>query len=292
MLQQVEKTPMLAGMRAVSGAPYPPEVARTQPLTIQQLDRLDVAAAQTQLDQLIKTSPVEVAVVGDLPKERAMELVARYLGSLPARERVTPGLFADLRELDRPTGPRTIDLTIESETPQAFVYVGFYGPDQTNVPDTRALTIASMIISTRMIDEIREKEQLVYSIGAGFRAGTTYPGFGTMSAAAPTDPPNADRLLEKISSMYAAMAKDGVTDEELSVAKRQIANTLDEQMREPSFWLSRLAQLTFEETNLDDVMQAPAVYQAITAEQVRDTFARYYSPATSLAVKLLPAEKK
>ena len=37
--------------------------------------------------------------------------------------------------------------------------------------------------------------------------------------------------------MYAAMAKEGITDEELSVAKRQIANTLDEQMREPGFWL-------------------------------------------------------
>ena len=62
------------------------------------------------------------------------------------------------------------------------MFAGFYGPDQTNVPDMRAMTIASMIMSTRMIEEIREKEQLVYSIGAGFRPGTTYPGFGTMSA--------------------------------------------------------------------------------------------------------------
>ncbi len=63
-------------------------------------------------------------------------------------------------------------------------------------------------------------------------------------------------------------------------------------MREPSFWLSRLAQMTFEATNLDDVMQAPAAYQAITAEQVRDTFARYYSPATSMAVKVMPAAQQ
>ena len=221
-----------------------------------------MATAQAQLDQLIKTSPIEVAVVGDLPKERALELVARYIGSLPARPRIAPGLLSDLRKLDRPTGPRTIDLAIESETPQAFVYAGFYGPDQTNVADTRAMSIASMIMSTRMNEEIREKEQLVYSIGAGFRAGTTYPGCGTMSAAAPTDPSKADRLLEKINSMYAAMVQDGVTEEELSVAKRQIANTLDEQMREPSFWLGRVGQMTFDETKLDDVMQAPAAYQA------------------------------
>jgi zinc protease len=289
MLQQVEKNPMLSGMRAIAGAPYPADVPRTQPLTIEQLDRLDVAAAQAQLDRLIRTSPIEVAVVGDLPKDRALELVARYLGSLPAREQVAPGLYADLRKLDRPIGPRTISLTVESETPQAFVYAGFYGADQTNLPDTRAMTIASMILSTRMNREIREEEQLVYSIGAGFRAGTTYPGCGTMSAAAPTDPAKAERLLEKITSMYVAMASKGVSEEELSVAKRQIANTLDEQMREPSFWLSRLAQMTFEATNLDDVMQAPTAYQAITAQQVRDTFSRYYSPATSMAVKVMPA---
>ena len=92
--------------------------------------------------------------------------------------------------------------------------------------------------------------------------------------------------------MYAAMAQDGITEEELSVAKRQIANTLDEQMREPSFWVGRLGQMTFEDTKLDDVMQAPAAYQVITADQVRDTFARYYSPATSLAVKVTPAAVK
>ena len=63
-------------------------------------------------------------------------------------------------------------------------------------------------------------------------------------------------------------------------------------MREPSFWLSRVGQMTFDGTNLDDVVQAPAAYQAITAEQVRETFARYYSPQSSMAVVVLPAETK
>ena len=111
--------------------------------------------------------------------------------------------------MERPTGPRTISRTIESETPQAFVFAGFYGADETNLPDTRLLTIAAMILSTRMVKEIREEEQLVYSIGAGSRPGSTYPGFGTVSAAAPTDPAKAERLLEKINSMYAAVANRG-----------------------------------------------------------------------------------
>lgn len=288
MLQQFEKNPVAAGMRAITGVPFPADVPRTQPLTIEQLDRLSVTAAQARLDELIKTSPIEVAVVGDLPKDRALALLAQYLGALPARDRVAPGLYADLRKLNRPAGPRTVDLTITSETPQAFVYAGFYGPDQTNVPDTRAMSIASIVMSTRMNEEIREKEQLVYSIGAGFRPGTSYPGCGVMSAAAPTDPTKADRLLEKINAMYAAMATQGITEDELSVAKRQIATTLEDQMRNPSFWLARLGEMTFEDTKLDDLMQAPAAYQALTAQQIKDTFARYYLPATTMAVKVTP----
>ncbi len=292
MLEQMETNPMMVGMRAVSGVPYPADVARTQPLTIEQLDRLAAPAAQAQLDQLIQTSPIEVTVIGDLPKEAALKLVAQYLGALPSRDRVSTETCAELRKLERPVGPRTISRTIETDTPQAFVFSGFYGPDAKSVEDTRLMRIASMVLSTRMVKEVREEEQLVYSIGSGFRPGTTYAGFGTISAAAPTSPDKSARLLEKLDSMYAALAKDGITDDELTVAKKQIANTLETQIREPGFWMSRLGQMTFEGTNLDDVMADSAAYEAITKDQVRAAFARYYSSQASMAIVITPEAPK
>jgi zinc protease len=167
---------------------------------------------------------------------------------------------------------------------------GFYGADETDVADVRALTLATRILSTRMVKEIREDAQLVYSIAAGSRPGTTYPGFGLVSAASPTDPAKVPALVEKVAAMYAALAKDGVTEDELDVAKKQIANTLDEQMREPGFWLGRMARLTFRGTNLDDVLNAPAAYQALTADAVRAAFAKYYSPARTIVVVVKPEE--
>ena len=94
------------------GAPYPADVARTQPLTIEQLDRLDVAAAQAQLDRLIRTSPIEVAVVGDLPQGRALG-TGRPVPRIACRRAngSAPTLYADLRKLERPPdrGDRTDD---------------------------------------------------------------------------------------------------------------------------------------------------------------------------------------
>ncbi len=290
-LEESLRNPSMFGMRLASGAPYPADDARTQPLTLEQLDRLTEEAAQSWLDKLINTSPIEVVVVGDMPRTQAVELVARYIGALPPRERVSPTLYADLRKLQRPAGPREIKRTIRTETKQAFVMSSFYGPDETDVADVRAVAIATRILSTRMVKEIREDAQLVYSIGAGSRPGTTYPGFGLVSAASPTDPGKVPALVEKVAAMYAALAKDGVTEDELDVAKKQTANTLDEQMREPGFWLGRMARMTIRGTNFDDVVHAPEAYQALTADAVRAAFAKYYSPDRSIIVIVTPEEE-
>ena len=213
-------------MRMAGSAPYPADDVRLQPLTPAELDRLTVEAAQAWLEKLVRESPIEVTIVGDLPQERALELATRYLGSLPARARVSPESFLALRTLKRPEGPRLVEKTIDTPTPQAFVLSGFYGTDETNVPDVRALNVAAQILSTRMTTEVREQAQLVYSIGAGSSPGGVFPGFGVFSAAAPTEPHKVAALVEKLASMYEVFAKDGPTEDEMVVAKKQMANTL------------------------------------------------------------------
>ena len=289
-IEESQRNPMSLGMRTAMGAPYPPDDARTQPLTVEQLDRLTHEAAQAWLDKLIASSPIEVVVVGDLPREQAMKLVVRYIGALPSRARVSPTLYGELRKLTRPPGPREITRTVQTETPQAFVLSGFYGADESDVADARALSVAARILTTRMVKEVREDAQLVYSISASSRPGTTYPGFGLVSAASPTEPAKVAALVKKLADMYAAVARDGVTASELDVAKKQIANTFDEQMREPAYWLGRLSQMTFRGMSLDDVVDAPAAYQALTGDQVRETFAKYYSHDRSVVVIVKPQE--
>ncbi len=290
--QQIEESlqnPMTLGMRSVAAAVYPQNAARTQPLTVEQVDSLTLLAAQAWLEKLIAQSPIEVVIVGDIARERALDLAARYFGALPARERPAPGNYAAQRTLHRAAGPHQIEKTTDTPTKQAFVFSGFYGADESNRADTRALTMASRILSTRMVKQVREEAQLVYSIGSSSQAASTYPGFGVFSAGAPTDPSKVPALVEKLASMYAAFAASGPTDEELDVARKQMANTFDEQMKDPQFWSGRLARMTFRGTSLDDIVNDPAAFQAMTASEVRDTFARYYGKPNSIVVVVTPA---
>jgi len=41
-------------------------------------------------------------------------------------------------------------------------------------------------------------------------------------------------------------------------------------------------------TKLDDAIEAPAAYQAITAEQIKTAFAKYYTPEGSMTLSIKP----
>lgn len=252
------------------------------------VDRQSPAAAQAWLARILKTAPIEVCVVGDISKDRAMELVATYVGSIAQRDRISGTTLDSLRTIQRPKGPLAKSATVATVTPQAVVMAGFFGTDIDQVRESRLMNVASKIMSTRMNKKIREEEQLVYGIGFQSRPAAEYPGYGMAVAAAPTDPAKAARLADRIDEMLTEFANNGPTEDELTVAKRQIANELDMQMKQPDFWMPRLAELTYRDRKLSDIVDAPAAFQAFTAQDVKDNFAKFCVPDRKLRVIVTP----
>lgn len=288
MLDAVGKNPAMMFAKVSADTIYPDGEVRTRQPTRDQILSITLDAAQAHLEGLLASSPIEVAVVGDISRERATELVARYLGSLPTRARVTPGMFKELRTVAHPPGPRVARVELDTATEQALAMGAFFGPDRSNVHDVRAMTMARIIMTTRMVKRIREQEQLVYSISANFTPGSTYPTFGMFSAMAPTAPEKTEALAAAILDMFEDFAKAGPTEAELAQAKLQMANTLEEQMKEPSTWASRLETMTYDGQKLDDFLEAPAAYQRMTTDDIKDAYNRYYAKDRTVSIWVKP----
>ncbi len=287
-ITQRKSQPMQALRETSAAAIYPPGEVRTKPLTVEQVRALTRPAAQAWLRRLITEAPIEAAVVGDVDRETATRLAMKYLGALPARPRISDKTLADLRAIPRPQGPISVAESIDALTPQAAVFAGFFGADLRDVRDTRLLNVASRVLTTRMTKSIREERQLVYSIGASSEPAVAYPGFGFFAAIAPTDPGKAPALAAAVEDMYAGFAKDGPTPDELAVAKKQTANFLDETLKTPNFWLSRLSTLDYRGLGLDDLLDAPAQYQRFTAREIQEAFARYDRPDARFRFVITP----
>ena len=227
-------------------------------------------------------------MVGDVDRAAALGLVTRYLGALPARDPISDKTLHGLRTLSRPTGPLSVKQTVDAAAPQAVVLEGFFGTDTQNLRDVRRLAMASRLLSTRMHKTIREDKQLVYSIGAGSRPALEYPGFGLFVAQAPTDPAKTDALVAAVEEIYVDFAKSGPGDDELTVARKQMLNSVDQTFKNPEFWVNRLGTLDYRGTDLTEVMRGPQHYEQMTAQEVRDAFNRYFTPAARLRFVVVP----
>ncbi|MBI3058451.1 MAG: hypothetical protein HYY81_03980, partial [Deltaproteobacteria bacterium] len=113
-------------------------------------------------------------------------------------------------------------------------------------------------------------------------------GFGLFVSRAPTDPAKAETLATALDEMLAAFANKGPTENELAVAKKQIANLLDQTMKEPDFWVSRLSTLDYRGLGMEDIIEAPAAYRRYTAREVRESFARYSEPNSRFRFVITP----
>lgn len=274
---------------AVAQALFPSNETRLQPITAEQVERLSVDAAQAWLRNAIATAPIEVAVVGDVSKDRAVELLSRYIGSLPRRDRIGAATLDGLRSVERAAGPRTADRRLETTTDKAVVLTGFFTADAENVRDSRCMTLASQLLSTRVLDKIREKEQLAYSPGCRNQPGTAIPGYGLFMGATDTDPAKVERLVSSYNEIFDAFSAAPATDDEMTTVRKQFANEIDRQMKEPGFWVQRISAMDYRDTSLDDLMAAAEAYQTISAEDIRTVFNKYHKPEGMVTVIVRPA---
>jgi zinc protease len=256
-------------------------------ITEEIVNQLDPVKAEAWMKRITSGAAIEVAVVGEMDADTAKTLIAKYVGSLPNRERDLRALDS-LRKIERGPGPFKAEFTVPAVVPQAVALGGFIGTDLANTYDRRALNLAAQIMSDRMIKRIREQERLVYSIGATSQAAREVPGTGLILAAAPTDPANAQKLADTITEMMKEFAVSGPTADELAVARRQVLNNLETAVKEPATWLSILSDFGYRQRSLDELRQMTTWVEGYSAEDVRSVAAKYIIPERQVQIVIIP----
>lgn len=289
-IEEREKNPSAKASEALVDLISGGDVRRL-PLKRAQVDALSIEAAQAWYNRLCKTAPIEVAVVGDVKLEDVLPLIQRYIGSLPARERDARKLDA-LRDSPRPKGPLAREVKVDTVTPKAVAYAGFAGSEGKNISDSRALELASLILTSRLIKQVREELAIVYSIYSSSVPSFIYNDAGQFISGAPCDPTNAVKVVSEVQKIFKDFADKGPTPEEFANAKKQIANSLDTSMREPGYWWGILRNLDLRKRDLAAEKTAQEDYQKFTADQVKTAFAKYYTPERLFQVIALPTGKE
>lgn len=262
---------------------------RLAPLTLEQVAAVELESAQEWLDRIIAEGPVEVAIVGDMPRERMEELALTYFGSLPARPREDAEL-EELRQVTVKEGPLTDTVQVDTITPRAVVRLGWRGPNWLEQMERRTLSIASRILQPRLRKAIREDRGLTYSIFCFSRPGTEFKDVGFLAVHFTADPDKAEEAAAIARDVVEEFAKAGPTDEEMETVRKQFKNIVETSQKEPSYWSDVMSDLDLHGASLQDVKTALEAYTTYTREQVAATVRNYVVEAGRYRVIALPAQ--
>ena len=159
---------------------------------------------------------------------------------------------------------------IERPIEQANIMLGVPGivaTDERRVVQTVMNAILGGGMSSRLFQEIREKRGLAYSV---FSFASSYSDAGAFGLFAGTSPKKAPEVAELLLAEFHKFAEDGVTADELSRAKGQLAGGSALALEDTDTRMSRLGKSEISSGEFIDYDAALALLAEVTPERIQD----------------------
>jgi zinc protease len=161
---------------------------------------------------------------------------------------------------------------------QALFGEYFALPDYFSDPKASAIAdVAASILSTRLVDTVREKLGMTYSPMVQADSSVELKGEGYFTAAIETPQANFAAFRALLSSQIKDLATKPVSSDELARAKQPLIEGLRKQQETNDYWVNKLTQLAREPRTRRQIADQLASIQQVTVADVQALTAKYLS---------------
>ncbi len=243
--------------------------------TAEEIDGLDMARGLAiYKDRFADMSDFTFTIVGNFDMDAMKDLTQRYLGNLPASDRVETW-----RDVSSPLPRGVIEREIHKGIgDQGQSILAFTGPFDPSLKNQARLDALEAILSIRVRDELRETLGGTYSPSVSTSWQRLPRPEYTVSVSVASDPKRADELAAATFRVIEKLKTEGPTAAEVATAKEQERLDYEEQLAQNGFWTFALEDaFTSRGGNPDDILKWKDAVAALTVEDVRAA-AREYLP--------------
>jgi zinc protease len=260
-----------------------------QEVTEETLARIDTAAMRQRYQQLIVPCRAKLSIVGAVTRAEAETIATTLLSRLPGPEACTPlPAVAPVAALTAPKDER-----ISFDSAQAHVFIGQPGYPRKD-PDHFALTLGNYVLGgggfvSRLMNEVREKRGLTYSIYSGFAPGLEA---GAFRVGFQTRPDQAEEAVKMSREVLAKFVAEGPTASELKAAKDNLIGGFPLLLDSNRKLIGNVANIAWHDLPLDYLDTWTARMNAVTAADVKAAFQRKLQPERMVTVVVGGKEAK
>ncbi|KRE89459.1 peptidase [Frateuria sp. Soil773] len=284
------QSPQYKMMRALDKGLYPagdPALREATPGTVNALTLKDV---RDYFARVYRPDMTTIVVVGDVAPQQAKAVVEEYFGAWKA-----VGTKPDVIPKPVPVNPSSYTAVPNDYASQDDVLLGQMLDLDLHDPDRYALELGNDVLggggafSSRLMLEIRVKHGYAYGAYSSMEfdrsRSTFYVGYGSdPSKVAPVD----KLVKENLMLMQSSLLKP----DELTNAKQARIRSIPLDVSSVDGIAKSLLKWSYQGEPLNEPMVAAEHYLALTAQQVRDAFAKYVKPAHLVQVVQGPVPKQ
>ncbi len=241
--------------------------------TVEAITAVDV---RTFFESHYRAGSSVVAVSGPLDHDVALAQVEAAFANF------APG---DGRVARSEAGQATEGEVIEDDTEQVHLVLGMQSIRRGDA-DREALDVVNHVfgggLSSRLFDEIRERRGLAYSVYSGV---SSYADAGAFTIYAGTQLAHAEEVLDLIHEQLELLIKDGITDDELDIAKGYLTGAFELGLEDTGSRMARAAGLLVTTGEVRPVAEQVARWDAVQHDDTRRVIDRILAqPLTVVAL--------
>ncbi|MEO8629416.1 MAG: insulinase family protein [Betaproteobacteria bacterium] len=256
----------------------------------EQVEQRTLEELKTWLNGPLTRGYLEISIVGDFDLDAAQQAVASTFGSLPTREAAKPA-YTEQREVHFPKQRELTTFKFDSRDPKAYATVYWPTTDFSHITEVRRLFVLSKVLEGRILDSIRGKQGLSYSVQGAHSPSIAFPDFGILYALVDSAPDKAETLALQMKEIGAGLATGNITQDELDRARNPLVNELKKLLRENSYLLNAIVSSSQEQPErLQRATTSVAELERMTVADINGTAARYLKSTDALPVLVVPAQ--
>jgi len=263
---------------------------RKRPMTAKILDeaKLD-RIAKIDKERFSDASDFKFFFVGNIDQEKFKPLVEKYIGSIPSS--YSHEMWKNLH-IESPSG--VIEKTVyKGQEDKSIFDLEFHGKFEYNKENIIAFTALGKILSTRLLEKIREDKSSVYYIDASPSVDKYPEPEYEMTIYFGSAPDKVQELEKAVFDEIKDIAKNGPSEEELNKAKEKLLREREVNLRENKFWLGALSSYYRNyDGNFKDFGAFSDVVNSMTIDTIKKITSKYIDFNNYFSVTLKPESAK
>jgi len=251
--------------------------------SVEEIKKIDAQDLRKFHQSYYRAKNTNVIIVGDVTTQGAVQIANRLTQKMPIGTETTMAVPAFKPLPVKPIEAREVHIPHPST--QAHIQMGIDSVPR-NHPDYFPLLVGNYILGgggfvSRLMNEIREKRGLAYSVSSYF-IPAKYSGF--FSASMQTKKEQSSQSVQLLNQTIGEFVKNGPSDEEIIAAQSNLVNGFALRIDSNNKLLENVANIAWNDLPLNTLDTWTTQIQKVTKEDIQRVFKKYLDSERMITV--------